>query len=227
MIIPVMDLKNGEAVSGKSGMRETYKPLKTIFSQSSDAVEIAKSLKAAGAKRMYIADLDSIEGEGSNLQIVKKVNEIIPVMLDAGANNVQRVEKFLKFADKVIIATETLKTLKSLDEIFESFKRDELVLSIDIKNNELLARNMETDLDVMINKIKDLKPNEIILLDISRVGTEKGVDNSLINKFEAFKSSIIMGGGILEGDIEELSSKGVHKFLVGSALHAGRIKSKL
>ena len=36
----------------------------------------------------------------------------------------------------------------------------------------------------------------------------------------------LMGGGILEGDIEELSSKGVHKFLVGSALHAGRIKSK-
>lgn len=225
MIIPVIDLKNGEAVSGKSGMRETYKPLKTIFSQSSDAVEIAKSLKAAGAKRMYIADLDSIEGEGSNLKIVKDVNEIIPVMLDAGANNVQRVEKLLEVADKVIIATETLKNLKNLDEIFKSFKRDELVLSIDIKNNELLARNMETDLDTMIDKIKELKPDEIILLDISRVGTESGVDNALINKFEAFKSSIIMGGGILEEDIEELSSKGVHKFLVGSALHAGRIMS--
>lgn len=225
MIIPVIDLKNGEAVSGKSGMRETYKPLKTIFSQSSDAVEIAKSLKAAGAKRMYIADLNSIEGEGSNLKIVKDVNEIIPVMLDAGVNNVQRVEKLLEVADKVIIATETLKNLKNLDEIFKSFKRDELVLSIDIKNNELLARNMETDLDTMIDKIKELKPDEIILLDISRVGTESGVDNALINKFEAFKSSIIMGGGILEEDIEELSSKGVHKFLVGSALHAGRIMS--
>lgn len=225
MIIPVIDLKNGEAVSGKSGMRETYKPLKTIFSQSSDALDIAKSLKAAGAKRMYIADLDSIEGNGSNLKIVEEVNEIIPVMLDAGADNVQRVEKLLKVADKVIIATETLKTLKSLDEIFESFSRDELVLSIDIKNNELLARNMETDLDAMINKIKELKPAEIILLDISRVGTESGVDNALINKFEPFKSSIIVGGGILEGDIEELSGKGVHKFLVGSALHSGRIRS--
>lgn len=225
MIIPVIDIKNGEAVSGKSGMRETYKPLKTIFSQSSNALEIAKSLKAAGAKRMYIADLDSIEGEGSNLQIVREVNEIIPVMLDAGANNVQRVEKLLKFADKVIIATETLKTLKSLDEIFKSFKMDELVLSIDIKNNELLARNMDTDLNAFVNKIKDLKPAEIILLDISRVGTESGVNNAIINKFESFKSSIIMGGGILEEDIEELSSKGVHKFLIGSALHSGRIRS--
>ena len=225
MIIPVIDLKNGEAVSGKSGMRETYKPLKTIFSQSSDAVKVAKSLKAAGAKRMYIADLDSIEGEGSNLKIVKEVNEIIPVMLDAGADNVQRVEKLLKFADKVIIATETLKTLKSLDEIFKSFKRDELVLSIDIKNNELLARDMDTDLNTLVNKIKDLKPPEIILLDISRVGTESGVNNAIINKFEAFKSSIIMGGGILEENIEELSGKGVHKFLVGSALHSGRIRS--
>ena len=31
MIIPVMDFKNGIAVSGKSGNRETYNPLKTVF----------------------------------------------------------------------------------------------------------------------------------------------------------------------------------------------------
>ncbi|KAF5089069.1 HisA/HisF family protein [Methanobacterium aggregans] len=225
MIIPVMDIKNGEAVSGKSGMRETYKPLKTVFSHSSDALEIAKSLKAAGAQRIYIADLDSIEGKGSNLQIVEEVNKIIPVMLDAGAGSVQMVETILKAADKVIIATETLKTLKSLDEIFESFSRDQLVLSIDIKNNEIFTRYLKTDINVMINKIKELNPDEIILLDISRVGTEKGVDFNLINKFHAFKSSIIMGGGILDDDIEELSILGVRKFLVGSALHSGRIRS--
>ena len=53
MIIPVIDLKNGEAVSGKSGMRETYKPLKTVFNDSSNPLAIARALKDSG----YTKDL--------------------------------------------------------------------------------------------------------------------------------------------------------------------------
>ena len=100
MIIPVLDIKNGEAVSGKSGMRETYKPIKTVFTDSSDPLKIAASLKNAGAQRMYIADLDAIEGTGSNLNVIKEINRIIPVMLDAGANDVCSVERILNVASR-------------------------------------------------------------------------------------------------------------------------------
>ena len=58
MIIPVLDLKNGIAVSGKSGKRDTYKPLMTVFHKSASPQEIAKSLKDGCAVRIYIADLD-------------------------------------------------------------------------------------------------------------------------------------------------------------------------
>ena len=63
-IIPVMDLMSGIAVSGKSGKRETYKPLETVYSETPDPVDIAISLKRQGFKRIYIADLDAIEGKG-------------------------------------------------------------------------------------------------------------------------------------------------------------------
>ena len=53
-IIPVLDLMNSVAVSGKSGNRDTYTPLQTIYASSSDPVEIANSLKRANAKEMYI-----------------------------------------------------------------------------------------------------------------------------------------------------------------------------
>ena len=56
--IPVIDLKENLAVSGKSGMRDTYKPLNTIFANSSSPVDIANGLKLNGADEMYIADLD-------------------------------------------------------------------------------------------------------------------------------------------------------------------------
>ena len=64
-IIPVIDLMNSVAVSGKSGNRSTYTPLQTIYASSSDPMEIATSLKRANAKEMYIADLDLIERNGN------------------------------------------------------------------------------------------------------------------------------------------------------------------
>ena len=56
--IPVLDLKDGQAVSGKSGLRDTYQPLQTVFAPSSNPVEIAQGLKLNGADELYIADLD-------------------------------------------------------------------------------------------------------------------------------------------------------------------------
>jgi phosphoribosylformimino-5-aminoimidazole carboxamide ribotide isomerase len=224
MIIPVLDIKNGEAVSGKSGMRETYKPLKTVFTDSSDPLKIAASLKDAGAQRMYIADLDAIEGTGSNLNVIKEINRIIPVMFDAGANDVPSVGKILNVASKAIVATETLHSFEDLDEIFESFEKDKLTVSIDIKNNHVLSRYMDTNFDTLITKMVDLKPAEIILLDISRVGTEKGVDQGFIDRLSEVETSIIIGGGIRDEDIGIISKSGVEKFLVGSALHKGKIR---
>jgi phosphoribosylformimino-5-aminoimidazole carboxamide ribotide isomerase len=224
MIIPVLDIKNGEAVSGKSGMRETYKPIKTVFTDSSDPLKIAASLKNAGAQRMYIADLDAIEGTGSNLNVIKGINRIIPVMLDAGANDVYSVERILNVASRTIVATETLHSFEDLDEIFESFEKNRLTVSIDIKNNHVLSKYMDTNFDTLINKMADLKPDEIILLDISRVGTEKGVDQGFINRLSKVKTSIIIGGGIRDEDIDAISKSGVEKFLVGSALHKGKIR---
>ncbi|MCE7698861.1 MAG: HisA/HisF family protein [Methanobacterium paludis] len=224
MIIPVLDIKNGESVSGKSGMRETYKPLKTVFIDSSDPLKIAASLKDAGAQRMYIADLDAIEGTGSNLNVIKGINRIIPVMLDAGANDVHSVGKTLNVASKAIVATETLQSFEDLDEIFESFEKDKLIVSIDVKNNHILSKYMDATFDTLITKITRLKPDEIILLDISRVGTEKGVDQGFINRLSKVETSIIIGGGIRDEDIDIISESGVEKFLVGSALHKGKIR---
>ena len=55
--IPVIDLKQHQAVNGKSGMRDTYQPLRSVFAPSSSPVEIAQGLKLNGADEMYIADL--------------------------------------------------------------------------------------------------------------------------------------------------------------------------
>jgi phosphoribosylformimino-5-aminoimidazole carboxamide ribotide isomerase len=225
MIIPVLDLKNGTAVSGKSGERETYKPLKTVFHNSSSPLKITNALIEAGASRIYIADLDAIEGKGSNFQIIKEINkQHISVMLDCGASNIEDVRKALEAADKVIVATETLKNIEALTQIFNTFPKDKIIISIDIKNGKIYSKHLQINSDEIIKKINELNPLEVILLDISKVGSESGVDEKLIRKFDQVGESLIIGGGITEKDIIQLEKAGLNKFLVGTTLHKGILK---
>ncbi len=221
MIIPVIDIKNGEAVSGKSGNRETYTPLKTVFTKSSDPITIAHELKKFGFSRIYIADLDAIEGNNSNLKIAGEINKIIPVMFDSGIKNISGVQKILDKVDKVIIATETIENFDDIELIFSSFPKQNLVLSVDIKDGNVLGKHIKVDFEDVLKKIKEINPFEVILLDISRVGTENGVDHELIKSFIGLDTDIILGGGITLTDITDLQSLGLKYFLVGTALHLG------
>ncbi len=222
-IIPVLDLMSGMAGSGKSGHREIYKPLKSVYSSSPDPVEIASALKRNGAQQIYIADLDAIEKKGSNLELVQKINHIIPVMLDWGVKDLLSFEFALEFASKIIVATETLKSLDALQAIFDKFPKDRIVVSVDIKDGKLLAPEMDISLDLFKEKLRDLNPSQIILLDISKVGTHEGFHMSLIDEFADFNDSLILGGGIIPSEIKSLDEKGIKNVLVGSALHKGEI----
>lgn len=226
-IIPVLDLMSAMAVSGKSGHRETYKPLKSVYSSSPDPVEIASGLKRQGARQIYVADLDAIEKKGSNLELVQKINHILPVMLDWGVKDFKSFEFALDFAHKIIVATETLNSLDELQAIFEKFPQNRIVVSVDIKNGNLLSKEMDISLESFKNYLIDLKPSQIILLDISQVGTEKGFNKDLIDEFADFKDSLILGGGIVPSQIKSLNENGITKALIGSALHKGEIPLKL
>jgi len=226
MIIPVLDLKDGIAVSGKAGKRDTYRPLQTVFSKNSQAIDIAVSLKKAGASRIYIADLDAIEGVGTNSPIIKKINKILPVMLDCGVSSVKEVEGALSMADFIIVATETLKDLQNLDEIFQNHLMDKIIISIDLKDGSIYSKYLNIDLGLFIKKIAKIQPREIILLDISLVGSESGFNQEFIKTFNIPETSIILGGGIRPQDIKSLSMAGADKFLIGTALHKGEITLK-
>lgn len=221
MITPVLDLKNGLAVSGKSGKRETYKPLKTVFNESSDPIKIAEALKKAGYTELYIADLDAIEGTGSNQELVKKINSTIPVMLDAGITNYQDIEPVFNNAEKIIVATETIESMEEIQQIFSRYPKNSLVLSVDLVNGEVLSKNMELNFEDVVGIIEKFNPAEVIILDVSRVGTSSGFDESIVNRFNHMEAQLIVGGGVTKTTISHLEKLGVDKFLVGTAIHNG------
>lgn len=222
--IPVIDLKQHQAVSGKSGMRDTYQPLRTVFAPSANPVEIAQGLKLNGADEMYIADLDLIESQGHNIHEIKMVNTIIPVMLDPGLKDAESFPFFLDFAYKVIVPTETLKSIEELEMIFERYPKERIVVSVDVKNDELFSKHLDLNLSEFKEVLKRLNPNEIILLDITGVGTEKGYNKKLLDEFEELKDKLIIAGGLNKDSLSELESLGIKKVLVGTSLHSGEVK---
>jgi phosphoribosylformimino-5-aminoimidazole carboxamide ribotide isomerase len=222
--IPVIDLKQHQAVSGKSGMRDTYQPLNTVFAPSSNPVEIAQGLKLNGADEMYIADLDLIESKGHNIADIKMVNTIIPVMFDGGVKNLESFEFFLDYAYKIIVPTETLESIDEMEMIFEKYPKERIVVSIDTKNSELLAKHLDLGLAELKEILIRLDPNEIILLDITGVGTEKGYNKKLLDEFSELKDKLIIAGGLNKDSLAELESLGIKKVLIGTSLHSGEVK---
>ena len=221
--IPVLDLKDGQAVSGKSGLRDTYQPLQTVFAPSSNPLEIAQGLKLNGADELYIADLDLIESNGHNINDIKMVNTILPVILDAGVKNSESFTFFLNYAFKVIVASETLESLDELYEICKKYPKERIVISVDVKDDELYSKNLDLTLKEFKDILIDIDVSQIILLDISSVGTKNGYNEKLLNEFEDLKDKLIIAGGLNKDSIDELEKIGIKKVLVGTSLHSGEI----
>ena len=216
--IPVLDLKDGQAVSGKSGLRDTYQPLQTVFAPSSNPVEIAQGLKLNGADELYIADLDLIESNGHNINDIKMVNTILPVILDAGVKNLESFSFFLDYAFKSIIPTETLESIDDLYEICAKYPKERIVISVDVKDDELYSKNLNLTLKEFKDVLIDIDVSQIILLDISGVGTGKGYNEKLLKEFDDLKDKLIMAGGLNKDSIDELEKLGIKKELLCGVL---------
>ena len=81
-IIPVIDLKNGQAVHGKSGQRESYRPVRSVLVEGSDPIRTADAFyRKLGCTELYVADLDAIERKGSNAELLKLflIMTILPI----------------------------------------------------------------------------------------------------------------------------------------------------
>ena len=168
--------------------------------------------------------MDLIESQGHNIDDVKMVNTILPVMFDGGVKNLEGFEFFLNYAYKIIVPTETLESIDEMKKIFEKYPKERIAVSVDVKNNELLAKHLDLSLSEFREILKELDPNEIILLDITGVGTEKGYNKKLLDEFGELKDKLIIAGGLNKQSLSELESLGIKKVLIGTSLHSGEVK---
>ena len=153
-----------------------------------------------------------------------KGDTVLPVIFDGGVKNCEEFEFYLDYAYKIIIPTETLESIDEMRKIFEKYPKQRIVVSVDVKDDELLAKNLDLNLVEFKEILKELDPDDIILLDISGVGTKKGYNKELLDKFDDLKEKLIIAGGLNKESLAELESLGIKKVLIGTSLHSGEVK---
>jgi phosphoribosylformimino-5-aminoimidazole carboxamide ribotide isomerase len=231
-IIPVIDILGGEAVQAIGGERQKYQPLKTVLASSSDPKDIALAFqKNFDFDELYIADLDSIQGSGSNLEVIKKIHYStdLKIMVDAGVNNPKDAEQILEAgAEKVIIATETLTSIKQLEECVETVGKQRIVGSLDCRQGQILTKSQEIMklTPIQAAEIFERKgTSEIIFLELSRVGTLKGSETKTLEEIiKIVNVPVLTGGGISNiQEIISLRNIGIAGVLIATVLHKGKI----
>jgi phosphoribosylformimino-5-aminoimidazole carboxamide ribotide isomerase len=210
-LILAMDLKEKFVVHGKSGHRETYKPLVWGRSPTADPVGF---VKAIAPKYIYIADLDRIEGVGSHDQIVRECAcNVSACYVDRGC----RLPDDLLggYHIRNIVGTET--GGDDLSRYTGGF------LSLDIKGDRVIPSG--SDPIDFLKQANSWKFEGCIILNIGAVGTETGLNMKTLETMRAaYHRKLFWGGGVGSvTDLYALRDAGFSGAIIATALHHGKI----
>jgi phosphoribosylformimino-5-aminoimidazole carboxamide ribotide isomerase len=230
-IIPVVDILHGITVHAVRGRRSEYQPLKSVLCTSADPLDVASTFKKLGFSELYVADLAAIMGGHPNFLLLKQIADAtgLRLMVDAGIADLERAEKVLSsHVSKVIIGTETLRSLSFLKGSVAAFGKERVVVSLDFKGEKMLSSfelgTLGTPLG-FLREIQELGVQQIILLDLAKVGSSEGVNMPLLKEMlKNQKLNLFVGGGVRDlADLLELRNMGVFGVLAATALHSGKI----
>jgi len=220
-IIPVIDLYQGQVVHAVRGQREHYQPVRSLLCTGSDPCAIVQAmLNLYPFTTLYIADLDAIQSNKENKDVIDELQQEFPHLafwLDSGKFRKEDFPDFHHSSTTYVIGSETGVTADMFDKL--SAIISEPVLSLDFKAGIFSG-------EANILQHPEIWPQNIIVMNLARVGSSEGPDMDLLEKIKPLSTgkNIYMAGGIRNiDDLRKLDTSGVAGVLVATALHDGSI----
>lgn len=231
LLIPAIDLKDGNCVRLKQGLMEQA----TVF--SNQPAEMATHWLKQGARRLHLVDLDgAFAGEPKNFgairAILAAVSAEIPVQLGGGIRDLATIEKYLSLGlQDVIIGTAAVKNPAFVREACKEFA-GHIIVGLDAKDGMVAIDGWATVTEHHVidlsKQFEDDGVNSIIYTDIGRDGMMSGVNVEATQKLaQAVNIPIIASGGLTDlDDIRALcvaASSGIAGAITGRAIYEGSI----
>jgi phosphoribosylformimino-5-aminoimidazole carboxamide ribotide isomerase len=241
-IIPVLDISRGVAVHAKAGDRLRYRPVQSVLAPGrvGDPIALLHAFhEILGADACYIADLDAIQGGPIQRTLIRELAQLETgfggaLLLDAGTHQAGgALELFSWGASQVVIGLETLHSFADLANVVTLVGPARVIFSLDLKLGTPILQpalrevaGPEADALSVAGRAVAAGAETLLILDVGRVGTGRGVDLALVEALRRrFPSqSLFAGGGVqARRHLELMRDAGCDGAFVATAVHTGRI----
>lgn len=231
LVIPAIDLKDGEAVRLYKG---DYAK-KTVYSHHPE--ELAKEFENLGAEYLHVVDLDGAkDGQCVNLDTIKKIRQAtsMKIELGGGIRNIETVSLYLDEIglDRVILGTAAIENPDFLKAVLAQYGNEKIVVGVDVKNGYVSTSGwLETSHVPYIQFIQELEKlgvQYIVATDISKDGTLTGPNMDMYEDIAQHSHiQFVVSGGIKDYEnIALVAKKGYYACIVGKAYYEKKVDLK-
>jgi phosphoribosylformimino-5-aminoimidazole carboxamide ribotide isomerase len=236
-VIPVLDLKGGQAVRAVGGDRAHYQPLRTRLHADSEPLGVARGFRdVLNLRELYLADLDAIAGAPPSCSLYRSIRALgLDLWVDAGIRDRTALGPLRAAGvSSLVVGLETVRGPTALAAICSEIGPEPLVFSLDLRAGLALVGDGSgwgtSDPFTIACSTIALGIRRLLILDLARVGTGRGSGTStLLARLhtEHPDIEITVGGGIADrAEVRALAQAGASAVLLGSALHDGRIGAR-
>ena len=230
LIIPAIDLKDGQCVRLRQGIMEDS----TVFSE--EPATIACQWVQEGARRLHLVDLNgAFAGTPMNRDVVTEIAQNypqLPLQIGGGIRDMKTVEFYIDAGVSwVIIGTQAVKNPKFVSEACREFE-GKIIVGLDAKSGFVATEGWAEVSDIKATELaKQFEQDgvsSIIYTDIARDGMMQGVNvEETLNMAKASSTPIIASGGITNMDdikaLAALESEGIMGAITGRAIYEGTL----
>ena len=234
-IIGVIDLSGGRAVHARAGMRERYAPVHTAAGASIEGDPLALArvyVDRLGVAGLYVADLDAILGRPPQRELAGAIAaQGTPLWLDAGIQSDDDARRALALgARHLVVGLETLPSFAMLAHICDGVG-PHVAFSLDLRDGAPVVMDggdisASESVGSLVARAADAGTGTVIVIDLARVGTGRGVDAGLLGRVRrsAPGMRLVAGGGVRGWeDLVQIAGAGCDAALLATSLQDGRI----
>ena len=230
LIIPAIDLKDGQCVRLRQGLMDDT----TVFSD--DPCEMAAKWVGEGARRLHLVDLNgAFEGKPINAESVNQITKTfpdLPVQIGGGIRDLNIANTYIEAGiSYLIIGTMAVTHPEFVSELCREFP-GKIIVGLDA-NNGLVATDgwaKQTGIHVvdLSKKFEQDGVSSIVYTDIARDGMMQGVNvEATADLARQTSIPIIASGGITNlDDIAGLLhhvKEGIMGAITGRAIYEGSL----
>lgn len=229
LIIPAIDLKDGQCVRLKQGRMEDN----TVFSD--DPVAMAQHWVEQGARRLHLVDLNgAFEGEPIHKNVVEAIAKSqpnLPIQIGGGIRSLDTIEHYLQAGvSYVIIGTKAVKEPEFVELACQKFA-GHIIVGIDAKDGMVAIDGWAKVTDVkatdLAKRFADAGVVSIVYTDIARDGMMQGVNVEQTVHLAQFSGlPVIASGGVTNMSDVELLKPYHHEIegiITGRAIYEGTL----